>query len=140
METKKRLIVKLGYNEYAFSDTSDNDAMIMNILKNMYLLKSEYIDSGSLYHPAERQESLEFKFVNSVQFRPPTPLEAENKKISDLENDLRYAKTQKTLIEKERDCAVNELAALKATLFEEKEDGQEQYQEPARKELDNMAS
>jgi len=106
----KRLLVSISYNYFVLPAEADISAAIATI-GHLMPVEQQRHDGKTIYSP-DKDISISFDLINEKAIRPPTPEEAENKKIKDLESSLSYNKglvDQKDKRIKELQCVVDQL-------------------------------
>ena len=87
-ENTMKCLVTFGYESYITDQ--ENLVKTLDVLQDLILVSSEYVNSKYIYTPQKEQKELKIELINENKIRELTVEEKENKEIRSIKSTLSY--------------------------------------------------
>ena len=83
-----KCLITFGYENYVTDQ--DNLQKVLDVLQNLVLVGSEYVNSKYIYTPKKEQKEFKIELINENKIRELTQDERDDKEINAVKSTLSY--------------------------------------------------
>ena len=107
-----KCLITFGYENYVTDQ--DNLQKVLDVLQNLVLVGSEYVNSKYIYTPQKEQKEFKIELINENKIRELTQDERDDKEIKAVKSTLSYKEGLLKAEQEKNKVLACELELLKA--------------------------